>query len=154
MAKRPSHSVQRSPAEFGLRLKRAQHLLGLQVDECLRPMQLNLGLWRVLREVRQMPGASASELARASLFTSQTLGGLLERLHTRGLIERSAPRGRVVSNYVTEDGNQTLVRANAAVSQVVGQALEEFTAAECATLDALLSRLIDTLSGPEPTESG
>jgi DNA-binding MarR family transcriptional regulator len=141
------HTEPQTPAEFGLRFKRAQHLLGQRVDDCLQPLQLNLGLWRVLREVRQMPGASASELARASMHTSQTLGGLLERLRGRGLIERSEPRGRVVCNYLTEDGEALLTRANDAVDQVMGQVLDEFTPAERGTLDALVSRLITNLSG-------
>lgn len=147
MPRRASQSDQRSPAEFGLRLKRAQHVVGVRVDECLEPLQLNLGLWRVLREVGQLPGASASELARASMHTSQTLGALLERLRSRGLVERSEPRGRVVSNYLTEDGERVLERANAAVDTVMGEILNEFSAAERATLDTLMSRLITSLSG-------
>jgi DNA-binding MarR family transcriptional regulator len=147
MPRRSGHGDQRSPAEFGLRLKRAQHVVGLRVDECLEPLQLNLGLWRVLREVGQLPGASASELARASMHTSQTLGALLERLRSRGLIERSEPRGRVVSNYLTTEGEHVLERANAAVDKVMGDVLDEFSAAERATLDALMSRLITSLSG-------
>ena len=153
MPVRHSHNAQRSPAEFGLRLKRAQHLVGLRVDECLQPLQLNLGLWRVLREVGQMPGASASELARASMHTSQTLGGLLQRLHGRGLIERSAPRGRVVCNYLTEAGSELLARANAAADLVMGQILDEFTAADRAALDALMSRLIDSASASGDLET-
>jgi DNA-binding MarR family transcriptional regulator len=122
-------------------------VVGLRVDECLEPLQLNLGLWRVLREVGQLPGASASELARASMHTSQTLGALLQRLRSRGLIDRSEPRGRVVSNYLTKDGEHVLERANAAVDKVMGDVLDEFSATERATLDALMSRLITSLSG-------
>ena len=86
----------------GLTLKRAQHLLSMRIDEALRPLRLNLGLWAVLREMDHLPpGASASELARASFHTPQTLGGLLQRLHALGLIERRTGRGRIV-----EDGDE------------------------------------------------
>ncbi|TFV34138.1 MarR family transcriptional regulator [Streptomyces sp. T1317-0309] len=78
--------------DFGMALKRAQHLLSQRIDGVLRPLDLNLGLWVVLREVSKQPGASASELARASFHTPQTLSGLLRRLQERGLVERSTGR--------------------------------------------------------------
>jgi len=133
---------ERSPAEFGLQLKRAQHVVGLQVNECLQPFNLNLGLWRVLREVAERPGASASELARASMHSSQTLGSSLERLRSAGLIERTEPRGRVVSNYVTKEGERLLKQANAAVETVMSTVLRVYSPSERATLEKLIERLV------------
>jgi DNA-binding MarR family transcriptional regulator len=144
-------AVSHSPAEFGLKLKRAQHLLGGQVDQCLRPMDLNLGLWRVLRALGQMPGASASELARASLHSPQTLGALLERLKQRELVERSTPRGRIVENHLTELGREVLAQANTAVDDVVAEALSGLTALDRAALDELITRLLHVLSTPRRT---
>src|SRR5438105_1557931 len=103
--------AQISPVEFGLKIKRAQHLLALQIDDGLRPIGLNLGLWAVLRELARLPGASASELARASFYTPQTLGGLLQRLERRRLIERITGRGRIVENRLTHAGQDALRQA-------------------------------------------
>lgn len=108
-----------SPVDFGLGLKRVQHLLALRIDEVLLPLNLNLGLWAVLREVGRAPGASASELARASFCTPQTLGGLLQRLQARGLVERSTGRGRIVENHLTPRGASMLRQATAAVEEMI-----------------------------------
>src|SRR5580698_10274938 len=85
-----------SALDFGLTLRRAQHLLALRIDKAVRPLGLNLGLWAVLREIARTPGASASELSRAAFHTPQTVSGLLQRLQDQGLVERSGGRGRIV----------------------------------------------------------
>jgi DNA-binding MarR family transcriptional regulator len=132
---------------FGLTLRRAQHLLALQIDEALRPMQLNIGLWAVLREMDRLPpGASASELARASFHTPQTIGGLLQRLHARGLIERHSGRGRIVENRLTKTGRRVLQAATAAAESVVASALKAFTDDEREIFEQLANRLISALT--------
>jgi DNA-binding MarR family transcriptional regulator len=133
---------------FGLTLRRAQHLLALQIDQALQPMQLNVGLWAVLREMDRLPpGASASELARASFHTPQTIGGLLQRLQTRGLIERRSGRGRIVENRLTKAGRRVLHAATAAAETVIASALEGFTDDEREIFEQLANRLI---SAPTP----
>jgi DNA-binding MarR family transcriptional regulator len=143
-----------TPVRLGLTLRRAQHLLALRINDALRPMQLNLGLWAVLREMDQLPpGASASELARASFHTPQTLGGLLQRLHARGLIERRIGRGRIVENRLTDTGRHVLRAATAAAESVVAPALEGFTDDERMILEKLINRLITALNPAAVRES-
>lgn len=136
-----------SPAiDFGLTLKRAQHLLALRIDEVLRPFDLNLGLWAVLREAARRPGSSASELARATFHTPQTLSGLLRRLEERGLVERSTGRGRVVDNHVTAAGHETLAAVTPRAEAVIADALSALDAADGATFRGLLAEFSDALT--------
>jgi DNA-binding MarR family transcriptional regulator len=135
-----------SVIELGLALRRAQHLLGQRIDEDLRPLYLNLGLWRVLLEVGQEPGASASELARASFHTPQTLGGLLRRLEDRGLVVRSVGRGRIVENHLTDKGHEALDAATQRVEEIISGTLTTFGPTERATLTRLVTDYADTLS--------
>jgi DNA-binding MarR family transcriptional regulator len=132
--------------EFGLTLKRAQHVLALRIDEALRPLELNLGLWAVLREVAAQPGASASELARASFQTPQTLSGLLRRLQERGLVERSTGRGRIVENRLTAAGREALAAATHRVEEVVAAALTAFSPAQRASFERLATDFAQALS--------
>lgn len=127
--------------EFGLGLKRAEHLFAVRIDEALRPLGLNLGLWAVMREVARTPGASASELARASFNTPQTLGGLLQRLQARGLVERSTGRGRIVENHLTPEGARTLRQATATAEAVIHAALAQLDALRAAQAQQFLSDL-------------
>jgi DNA-binding MarR family transcriptional regulator len=132
--------------DFGLALKRAQHLLGQRIDQALRPLDLNLGLWAVLRETATHPGASASELARASRHTPQTLSGLLRRLEDRGLIERSEARGRVVDNRLTPAGHETLTVVTRNVEDVITAALAGFSPEDRAAFAQLTTRFAEALT--------
>lgn len=138
-----------SPAvEFGLTLKRAQHLLALRIDEVLRPFDLNLGLWAVLRESARQPGSSASELARATFHTPQTLSGLLRRLEERGLVERSTGRGRIVDNHVTDEGHRVLATVTPLAEGVIANALDVLDPADRPGFQRMLSEFADSLTRP------
>ncbi len=137
-----------SAVDFGLTLKRAQHVLAQRIDEVLRPHDLNLGLWAVLREVADQPGASASELARATFHTPQTLSGLLQRLQDRGLVERSTGRGRIVDNHVTAAGHRTLATVTPQAEAVMDNALAALAPAKRETFQRLLAEFADGLTRP------
>jgi DNA-binding MarR family transcriptional regulator len=144
----PADPAVLSPVEFGLNLKRAQHLVALRIDDALRPMGLNLGLWAVLREVARTPGASASELGRASFHTPQTVGGLLQRLQDQGLVERSSGRGRIVENNPTPRGAAVLRRATAAADEIIRGALARIDPVHSAQAGRFLSEFISALTSP------
>ena len=137
-----------SPVDLGLDLKRAQHLLGLRIEDALRPMGLNVGTWAVLREVARAPGASASELGRASFHTPQTVGALLQRLQEQGLVERGAGRGRIVENHPTPRGAKVLREATAAADDIISAALAGIDATHTAQAGRVLIELIAALAGP------
>ncbi|WP_194891146.1 MarR family winged helix-turn-helix transcriptional regulator [Catenulispora pinisilvae] len=139
-----------SAVRFGLLLRSAQHLLAQQIDEVLQPLDLNLGMWRVLLEVEREPGASASELARASFHTPQTLSGLLRRLEDRGLVERSMGRGRIVENHLTRAGHEALASATQRADQVIAASLAAFNPADRAGLQRLLAEYAGMLTRNQP----
>jgi DNA-binding MarR family transcriptional regulator len=138
--------AQLSPLDFGLKLRRAQHLLALRIDRAVRPLGLNLGLWAVLREVARTPGASASELGRAAFHTPQTVGGLLQRLQDQGLVERSSGRGRIVENHLTPRGGEVLRQATAAAEEIIRGALAHIDATHTAQACQFLTEFIPALT--------
>ncbi|WP_327425739.1 MarR family transcriptional regulator (plasmid) [Streptomyces sp. NBC_01527] len=136
------------PVEFGLTLKRAMHLFTMRTDEALKPIGLNLGLWSVLREMYRTPGASASELARASFHAPQTLGSLLHRLESLRLVTRTTGRGRIVENHLTEAGHEALKQANTTVECIIVDALSVFTDSDRETFERLATGLVAALAFP------
>ena len=140
--------------DFGLNLKRAQHLLALRIDDALRPMGLNLGSWAVLREVARTPGTSASELGRASFHTPQTVGGLLQRLQEQGLVERSNGRGRIVENHPSPRGAKVLRQATAAADDVIRGTLAHIDATHTAQASRFLTEFISALTSPPEGVNG
>lgn len=131
--------------QLGVHLKRAQHLLRQRMDEQLRPLGLNAGLWSVLHEMTHSPGASSSELARSAFQTPQTVGGLIKRLTQLGLVERRQARGRVVDNHLTEHGIQVYQQATNDIDALINSVLVDLTASDRDRLDSLLAGLVATL---------
>lgn len=140
-------TTQTPAIRLGVHLKRAQHLLRQRMDERLRPLGLNAGLWSVLDEMVHSPGASSSELARSAFQTPQTVGGLIKRLTELGLVERHEPRGRVVENHLTEHGIRVYQQATEDIDALINSALTDLTAADRDRLDTLLVSLVTTLGG-------
>lgn len=143
-----SGQVPLSAVDFGIQLRQAQHVLSLRIDDALRPVGLNLGLWRVMRELAHSPGASAAEVGRASLHTSQTVGGLLQRLEDQGLVERSEGRGRIVENHLTPQGVKLLRRATSAADKAISGTLAGLDAADIAQASRFLTQYVAALTSP------
>jgi DNA-binding MarR family transcriptional regulator len=136
-----------SAISLGLDLKRAQHLLRQRMDDHLREFGLNAGTWSVLHEMIRSPGASASELARNAFQTPQTVGGLIQRLTTLGLVERHQARGRVVENHLTERGREVYQSATAEVDALITAAVAGLTARDRDQLGTLLAGVVASLGG-------
>ncbi|HEY4458067.1 MAG TPA: MarR family transcriptional regulator [Pseudonocardiaceae bacterium] len=132
---------------LGVHLKQAQHLLRQRMDERLRPLGLNAGLWSVLHEMVRAPGASSAELARSAFQTPQTVGGLIKRLTQLGLVERHQAHGRVVENHLTEHGNLVYQQATEDIDTLINSVLVDLTATNRNRLDTLLVSLVATLGG-------
>jgi DNA-binding MarR family transcriptional regulator len=152
MSDLPADPAAPSPVDLGLNLRRAQHLLGLRIDDALRPLGLNLGTWAVLREVARTPGASASELGRAAFHTPQTVGGLLQRLQEQGLVERDAGRGRIVENRPTPRGEAVATQAAAVADEVIRKALAHIDATHTTQASRFLTEFISALVPPPEGE--
>lgn len=132
---------------LGVDLKRAQHLLRLRIDDHLRPLGLNAGLWAVLHEMARSPGASSSELARSAFQTPQTMGGLVQRLTQLGLAERRQARGRVVENHLTNRGLEVYQQATSQVDTLINAMLADLATSDRDSLGAMLAAVVAALGG-------
>jgi DNA-binding MarR family transcriptional regulator len=95
---------------LGQAIKRAQHRNHRTMDAALRGTGVSLVQWDALRAIERMPGASGHELAVATFQSDQAFGTLASRLVDRGLVARSAGRGRRVEHILTEAGHTALAK--------------------------------------------
>ncbi|MFJ7149494.1 MarR family winged helix-turn-helix transcriptional regulator [Streptomyces sp. NPDC100445] len=109
---------------LGQAIKRAQYRNHRAADTALRDIGVSLVQWDALRAIDRMPGASGHELAVATFQSDQAFGTLASRLVARGLIARSAGRGRRLEHTLTETGRATLDAGR----QVMGGVLQELFA--------------------------
>ncbi|MFF1282269.1 MarR family winged helix-turn-helix transcriptional regulator [Streptomyces sp. NPDC058299] len=124
---------------LGQAIKRAQYRNHRAADAALRDIGVSLVQWDALRAIDRMPGASGHELAVATFQSGQAFGTLASRLVARGLIARSAGRGRRLEHTLTETGRSAL---EAGRQVMVGVLQELFAQLDEAQRLALLQTLL------------
>lgn len=118
------------------------HARALARETSLTPSQLV-----VLKELAAAGGAQPGELARAAGLKQATISVLLDRLETRGLVQRtrgSADR-RTVQVQITPEGRMTLAGAPDLLQAEFGARFEQLADWEQAYINAALTRLVGLL---------
>ncbi|MGW4122336.1 MarR family winged helix-turn-helix transcriptional regulator [Nocardia sp. NPDC004711] len=126
---------------LGRAIKQAQYRHHRALDSRLATVGTTLAQWDALRAIDREPGSSARALAEETFQSEQAFGTLANRLATRGLIERTPGRGRLIEHRLTAEGRRTLAAGNAIADSVLAESFAELSAAERKTLQALLQRV-------------
>ncbi|MBY0175563.1 MarR family winged helix-turn-helix transcriptional regulator [Curtobacterium herbarum] len=106
---------------LGQAVKRAQYRNHRTMDLALQDVGVSLVQWDALRAVDRMPGASGHDLAVATFQSDQAFGTLASRLVERGLIERSAGRGRRLVHTLTPTGREALDDGHRVAARVLDE---------------------------------
>lgn len=116
----------------GYVLKQAASALRAAMDTALRPLDLTVSQYSCLEVLRQKPGLSNAELARATFVTRQSMNLVLRGLQDRELVTRAdqADRGRARPSALTPAGQALVVTASAVVAVVERQLFSVLTATE------------------------
>ena len=129
-------------SSVGYALKQAASALRGSMEDALAPLGLTVSQYSCLELLRQRPGLSASELARGTFVTRQSMQTLLHGLLDRGLLARPErpERGRALPTELTPDGLVLVEDASAVVAGVEERMLASLApAARAELLDALAS---------------
>jgi len=127
----------------GYLFRRMQQIaVALFVEECkdLTPVQ-----FAALVGIHTHPGIDATRLSAVIAFDRSTLGSVIERLESKGYIERkpSAEDKRVKLLCPTKSGAAVLRDIMPAVDRAQARMLEPLKPADRKTLTALLTQLVD-----------
>jgi MarR family transcriptional regulator, lower aerobic nicotinate degradation pathway regulator len=129
----------------GYLFRRMQQIaVAIFMEECkafdLTPVQ-----YAALVAIETHPGIDATRLSAVIAFDRSTLGSVIERIETKGLIERrpSPDDKRVKLLYLTRSGASLLHEIVPAVDRAQARMLQPLKAADRKTLMALLSQLVD-----------
>ncbi|WP_431220035.1 MarR family winged helix-turn-helix transcriptional regulator [Leifsonia xyli] len=123
---------------LGLAIKRAQYRNHRTMDAALRPVGVSLVQWDALRAIDRMPGASGHDLAAATFQSDQAFGTLANRLVDRGLIVRSAGRGRRLEHELTDAGRAALAEGHEVAAGVLGELFAPLDEEQRAAMSKLL----------------
>ena len=128
---------------LGHAMKRAQYRNHRRMDAALRDVGVGLVQWDALRAIERIPGASAHDLALATFQSDQAFGTLASRLVERGLIVRSAGRGRRLEHALTATGRAALEDGHDVASGILDELFAPLGEAQRGELLRVLRQLAD-----------
>ena len=119
-------------------------LLGFksQLDDALRPRNVTTAQLRFLHEVKERPGSSGAQMARACYVTPQSAQAMMARAVARGWVVRGGDpeNERVVTARLTPAGERLLAYADGVLAQLEAEVWEETTLAELRQMNNMLER--------------
>jgi MarR family transcriptional regulator, lower aerobic nicotinate degradation pathway regulator len=129
----------------GYLFRRMQQIaVSIFIEECkahdLTPVQ-----FASLVAIQTHPGIDATRLSAVIAFDRSTLGNVIERLQTKGLVERKPSRGdkRIKLLYLTRPGAALLREIVPSVDRAQARMLRPLKAGDRKTLMALMTQLVD-----------
>ena len=135
--------MSRSWETIGLLIKHIQHRNFRLLEDKLVPLGISMTQWNALRTIDRYPRTCMHRLARLTFNSDQAFGTLAARLLRLDLIERKSGPGRVSLHALTPKGEYLLRSGRVLVQEVLAETFSPLSDAECATLTALLSKLLD-----------
>lgn len=129
----------------GYLIRRLQQIaVGIFMDET-RGFDLTPVQFAALEAIKARPGLDQIGLSGLIAFDRTTIGGVVERLETKGLIERrvGAHDRRTRELYITAAGQQVLGTIADAVALAQARMLEPLDPAERARFMALMERIVE-----------
>ena len=129
----------------GYLFRRMQQIaVAIFVEEC-RDFDLTPVQYAALIAIHTHPGIDATRLSAVIAFDRSTLGNVIERIETKGFVERkpSSEDKRVKLLYLTKDGAALLRDIKPAVDRAQARMLQPLKAADRKTLMTLLTQLVD-----------
>jgi MarR family transcriptional regulator, lower aerobic nicotinate degradation pathway regulator len=129
----------------GYLFRRMQQIaVAIFVEEC-RDFDVTPVQYAALVAIQNHPGIDATRLSAVIAFDRSTLGSVIERLETKGQIERkpAAYDKRIKLLYLTRPGAKLLRDILPAVDRAQTRMLEPLKAGDRKTLMALLAQLVD-----------
>jgi len=119
-------------------------LLGFKakLDEELREKNATTAQMRFLREVKERPGSSGAQMARACYVTPQSAQAMMVRAVQHGWIVRgkSTENDRVVTARLTPAGEELLAYADGVLKRLEAEIWAGVSVAELRAINELLER--------------
>src|SRR5687768_17587803 len=128
---------------IGVMIADVARLLRTVFDRRVRRLGLTRAQWLVLTRLHRRPGASQSELADMMEVEKASAGRMIDRLETKGWVERRAQEGdrRVNRIYLTLEAERVHKRIWRVAEMTVDEALASMSSSEAAQLVRLLTRI-------------
>ena len=127
----------------GVMISDIARLMRTVFDRRVRGLGLTRAQWLVLTRLHRRPGASQSELADMMEVEKASAGRMIDRLETKGWVERRSQQGdrRVNRIYLTPEAERVHKRIWRIAEVTVDEALASLSGQEATQLIKLLTRV-------------
>ncbi|OIH94181.1 MULTISPECIES: MarR family winged helix-turn-helix transcriptional regulator [unclassified Curtobacterium] len=128
---------------LGLAVKQAQYRNHRAAEQALKDqIGVTLVQWDALRAIDRLPHTSGHDLAVATFQSDQAFGTLANRLVSRGLIARTAGRGRRLEHSLTDTGRASLEAGKRITRDVLADQFSRLDDTQQQELGDLLATLL------------
>jgi DNA-binding MarR family transcriptional regulator len=129
----------------GFWIVKARNLVVAEMDAALKDLDISGQHMGILLSLKQGVATTPFELSKLLGIDTGLMTRMLDKLETRGLLERSrdAVDRRVVNLHLTAKGLETAAKIPEVAPHVLNARLRKFTTAEFAELNRLLRKFTD-----------
>jgi DNA-binding MarR family transcriptional regulator len=126
---------------------RAEKAIVRELSKALAPLDIKIVQLDVLMNLYRHPGMSQHDLARKLLVGRSNITMLLPQLERQGLLRREsdAKDKRVMRIFLTEEGEELLMKALQVYTALIDRVMAQSTPAECDMMGELMMRIVDAL---------
>ncbi len=120
MIKQPGEGFRGVDGHIGYLLRQASHCIRLKIDQLLKIYGITHPQFAVLSILRLESGSYASDIARATMLSRQTVKVIISNLENAGLVHLVAHEihGRVIEIFLTEIGRKRLAECMVLVEKL------------------------------------
>lgn len=113
------------------------------IEAHLRPLGLEIPVWRVLMILGETEPLPIAQIAKTAVINLSTMMRIVERMTRAGLVEAapSPSDGRVTELRLTKEGHVALAAARRATAPIYEKIIQGFSATDFGRLLKLLDRL-------------
>lgn len=131
-------------SSIGYLVNRLAQTIGKELDRRMSALGLTDAQWKPLLLLHQGGCTTAVDLSRISCHDTGAVTRLLDRLETKGLVQRvrSSEDRRVVNLELTDEGKRIAAEVPEIISQLANQVLTGFSQDEFVQFKALLARAL------------
>ncbi len=133
---------------LGYKLKQAQHILRIYMDDALKPLALTTPQYAALSIIELKLGISNAALARASFVTAQTMHGIVSNLEKDNLLKRKCDpqHGRILCTELTKQGLKVIKQAHVIINEVEKTMTHAMSKKDKLLLEKLLFECVNNLN--------
>lgn len=128
---------------------RITNRMNMDLQDCLRPLKINVSRWRVLCALHAADGRNMSDLCVFTMMEQSSVSRVIDSMEKENLVSRKLRKkdNRYVLVYLTNKGRKTFARASVPAFSREDRALEGFSAENRQQLLGYLNQILDNIRG-------